>query len=145
MTSPTTHRRRRGFTLIEVLIVVVILGILAATVLPQFADTSSGARVSAARQNLQVLRAQVELYDIQVGDYPATLEDLTSEVDPHGPWLRNVPVNPLNDSNAEAPVDAKPSEDGDGEGWQYNAATGEVYAMGGHLDETNETQHSWEW
>jgi len=62
----------RGFTLIEILIVVVILGILAAIVIPQFSSASQEAAVSSVRSQLQTLRSQVELYRVQNNTYPAT-------------------------------------------------------------------------
>jgi general secretion pathway protein G len=62
----------RGFTLIEILIVVVILGILAAIVIPQFSSASQEAAVSSVRSQLQTLRSQVELYRVQNNEYPAT-------------------------------------------------------------------------
>lgn len=55
-------RLRAGFTLIEILIVVVILGILAALTVPHFGQASSEASVTAARSQLNVLRGQVTLY-----------------------------------------------------------------------------------
>ena len=51
-----------AFTLIEVLIVVVIMAILAATIIPQFTDSTKDAKASTATFNLHTLRAQIELY-----------------------------------------------------------------------------------
>ena len=59
-----------GFTLVELLIVVVILGILAAVVIPQFSDSSDSAREAALKSNLGTLRSAIELYKADHGDYP---------------------------------------------------------------------------
>ena len=64
MHARKTHVKR-GFTLIEILIVVVILGILAAIIVPQFTNAAQDAGVSSARSQLQTLRSQVELYRVQ--------------------------------------------------------------------------------
>lgn len=66
-----SKRNTRGFTLIEILIVVVILGILAAIVIPQFSSASQEASISSVRSQLQTLRSQVELYRVQNNEYPA--------------------------------------------------------------------------
>ena len=57
--------RRSAFTLIEVLIVVVIMAVLAATIIPQFASSTTDAKVSALKFNLHGLRQQVEMYKLQ--------------------------------------------------------------------------------
>ncbi len=62
--------RPTGFTLIEILIVVVILGILAAVIIPQFTNAADDASVSTARMQLQTMRSQIELYRAQSGGYP---------------------------------------------------------------------------
>ena len=61
--------RNQGFTLVEILIVVIILGILAAIVIPQFSSASNDARESALASDLQTLRSQLELYNIQHLDH----------------------------------------------------------------------------
>ena len=86
----TRTRFRKAFTLIEILIVVVILGILAAVVIPQFTNAADDANVSSARTQLQSLRSQIELFYSQTGAYPgdATLgTDLNS-----GGYIRSATI-----------------------------------------------------
>ncbi len=66
MSRPNT--RRPGFTLIEILIVVVILGILAAIVVPQFATAQASARATAMRAQLNTIRGQVVAWRLQNAD-----------------------------------------------------------------------------
>jgi len=61
-------RAKSGFTLVEILIVVVILGILAAIVIPQFTGASTEAKEAALVSDLQSIRSQIELYKIQHND-----------------------------------------------------------------------------
>src|SRR5271156_516812 len=61
---------RRGFTLVEILIVVIILGILAAIVIPQFTNASNDARNNSTASTLQTIRSQIELFKIQHADTP---------------------------------------------------------------------------
>jgi prepilin-type N-terminal cleavage/methylation domain-containing protein len=90
---------RQAFTLIEILIVVVILGILAAIVIPQFTDASQEAAASNLRSQLQTIRSQIELYNVQNPATPyddTTLPDATFW-DPlvQGNYLQAAPLNPL--------------------------------------------------
>lgn len=70
--------RQAGFTLVELLIVVIILGILAAIVLPQFASTTDDAKIGALDTNLSTLRSSIELYYQQHGAYPSAVGDGTN-------------------------------------------------------------------
>jgi type II secretion system protein G len=79
---------KRGFTLIEILIVVVILGILAAIIIPQFTDAAQDAGAASARSQLQTMRSQIELYRVQNnGATPADAGGGT------GPWTELVDEN----------------------------------------------------
>ena len=70
---------RKGFTLVEILIVVVILGILAAIVIPQFSSASQAAQASSLVTQLQSVRSQLELYQLQHnGTYPSNAGDGTA-------------------------------------------------------------------
>ena len=63
-------KRQSGFTLVELLIVAIILAILAAIIIPQFASTTTDAQESALRANLSGLRSATDLYRQQHGEYP---------------------------------------------------------------------------
>ncbi len=63
----------KGFTLVELLIVVIILAILAAIVVPQFASTTDDAKLSALDTTLSNMRAAIDLYRQQHGEYPGDL------------------------------------------------------------------------
>ncbi len=135
-------RSRGGFTLVEILIVVVILGILAAMVVPQFANASQSAQTSSMKSSLQVIRSQIELYHAQHNSQYPTLADLnaawnvlTSRTDVAGnvgavdgvhdlgPYIKKMPINPFEASESVADTAAA------GVGWVYVEATGRVYGV----------------
>jgi general secretion pathway protein G len=102
--SNVRRHSRRGFTLVEILIVVIILGILAAIVIPQFTNASQNARESSLQSTLQTLRSQIQLYKLQHGD---TLPNLITSWAPltasssyggqtFGPYMQAEPSNPIN-------------------------------------------------
>jgi type II secretion system protein G len=88
MTRNIRRAAARGFTLIEILIVVVILGILAAIIIPQFTNAADDAGVASARTQLQTMRSQIELFRAQsdVGAYPAAGGFDCDGVAAQGPW-----------------------------------------------------------
>jgi type II secretion system protein G len=136
---PASSRDFRGFTLVEILIVVVILGILAAIVVPQFVSAASESRDSSIKMDLHRIRQQLEVYRQQHnGDYPTLAEfpdqmtqysaaDGTTNAAagpgfPNGPYIREIPANPRNQLRTVTNGAVGTS------GWYYNEATGEFRA-----------------
>ncbi|MEN6450883.1 MAG: type II secretion system protein [Thermoguttaceae bacterium] len=142
-------KRRNAFTLIEVLIVVIIMAVLAATIIPQFSSSTNDAKLSSVKFNLRTIRAQVEMYKIHHnGSVPALAtfaDQMTGTTNSsgavgtgtgytYGPYFQGqVPANPYNNLNtlktttATTEADAKAAVDG-GSGWLYNATTGDFFA-----------------
>lgn len=136
----------KGFTLVEILIVVVILGILAAIVIPQFSSASESAKSSNLVSQVQMIRSQLELYRNQHnGNYPSLVnadpvagwEQMTETTDvagattgsDYGPYLQTEPANPFQTSTGDAnKVVIAAGSAGAGNGWTFDATTGEFLA-----------------
>ena len=96
------NRRSEGFTLIEIMVVVVILGILAATIIPQFMGTTQDAKISTAKANLAEIESAIERFYINMDRYPTTEEGLKVLVEPpsaedtkwRGPYVKMVRPDP---------------------------------------------------
>jgi type II secretion system protein G len=135
------RKRTRGFTLVEVLIVVVILAILAATIIPQYTNSTNEARSSNAVYNLHVLRSQIELYRAQHADTPPSLANFAAQLTERtniagvvaadgefGPYVQMMPENPFNaDDAVVAPAANPPQVEEAAGGWLYDEATGQIW------------------
>jgi len=147
-------KAKSGFTLVEILIVVVILGILAAIVIPQFTEAGEEARLSSLTSDLQTMRGQLELYEIQHNDvYPALLTfdaQMTQTTDINGnasgdkaragafllgPYLQAVPANPFTNDGTVTVVGWTLGGAGTDD-WEYNENTGEIRAAPDTTDDT---------
>ena len=127
MSTDPNRTGRRGFTLIEILIVVVILGILAAIVIPQFSSASQDANDAAVRDQLRTIRLQIEYYRAQVRQDPTFLVDQWNDLVSND-FLQQAPRNPLNGSMLVAAAPAA------GVGWVWRDqgnGTFEMYATDG--------------
>ena len=135
--------KRSGFTLVEILIVVVILGILAAIVIPQFTEASTEAKLSALCTDLQTLRSQIELYKIQHNDVPPEaanfVAQMTAQTDvygavgtDYGPYLQKIAVNQFNNlldaTGIHGLLDITGVVGNNGGSWEYNETTGQINA-----------------
>ena len=105
-------RTRKAFTLIEILIVVVILGILAAVVIPQFTNAADDANNAGVRTQLQTLRSQIELYRAENGSDPDLANTGWADM-VNGGYLPGPPKNPLTGTNTFG--------NAAGDGWRFGA------------------------
>jgi type II secretion system protein G len=135
--------RKAGFTLVELLIVVVILAILAAVVIPQINNASAEAKESALRASLATVRQAISLYRVQhneaypgLGGWDEFVTQLTEGTDPagnpgtkYGPYLRTgFPDNPVTDSADGTVVGTMPPAATGGTAWIYSTDDGELRA-----------------
>jgi prepilin-type N-terminal cleavage/methylation domain-containing protein len=104
--SRSTDRGARGFTLVELLIVVIILAILAAIVVPQFVASTDDARIAALDSNLRNLRSAVALYNQQHGEYPGANGDGTNAANSEGAFIAQLTTFTDSDGDASATKDA---------------------------------------
>lgn len=159
--SVNRRTNRTGFTLVEILIVVIILGILAAIVIPQFTNASQNARESSLQSTLQTLRSQIQLYKLQHGDQLPDLAgsntgsqasatawtEFTSTTtygnpaQTFGPYMQAIPTNSINGNSTVVNVTG---EDGTivagsacGFAYDYNSGNGSGRIYGTDSTGTN--------
>lgn len=103
MKIQSAQRNSRGFTLVEIMVVVVILGILAATIIPQFMSTTKDAKVSAAKAQVAEMESALERFYVHMDRYPSAEEGLKVLVDPpanddgkkwRGPYIKQLRSDP---------------------------------------------------
>jgi len=124
------QRVSKAFTLVEILIVVVILGILAAIVVPQFTSASQEAQAGNVATQLQTVRSQIELYRVKNnGNYPPSLvaggADAWADLLPAGDgtnndYMRTPPMNPRTSASAVV-IGADLSASDADSGWIFDA------------------------
>jgi len=137
------HRRHQAFTLVEILIVVIILGILASIVIGVFANASSDASAKALKDNLRNMRAQIQLYVAQHGTTPPATtfaQQMTlysdgmgntsvvrDQAHPYGPYILDLPRMPIGTEKGKVTVTTGTTYV-PGFAWRYDATTGQFKA-----------------
>jgi len=84
---------RSGFTLIELIIVLAIIGILLGLAIPQYQTAAKRAREAVLKENLFILRKLINQYHLDKGQYPPSLQALVEEG-----YLRSIPLDPITKS-----------------------------------------------
>ena len=155
-THKAIRRAPAGFSLIEILIVVVILGILAAIAIPKLSNASLLARESTLKDDLRLLRTQVGVYKSQHAVFPGfpggdssqtptaqtcydqllQYTDIAGNVSATsstqyrwGPYVTSMPANPINGQTSwKILADSDPFTPDDTTGWLYQPTTGRIAA-----------------
>ncbi len=99
---------KKGYTLLELMIVVAIVGILISIAVPSFQRSALTAREAALKQNLFTLRAVIDQYYADQGDYPLSLEALVESQ-----YLRAIPKDPFTKSSTSWVEIFEDQEEGD--------------------------------
>ncbi len=146
MMSRMVSRKHKGFTLIEMLIVIVVIAILALIVIPRLLGAGRKAKEATLRGDLHQIRNAIQQFEADCGDYPADITDLqTAPADGsnggtgvmldvagwQGPYLRtpddNLPVDPFTTAAD----------------WSYTASTGHVQSASTLTALNGENYSSW--
>jgi general secretion pathway protein G len=114
MQKVTLRNNKKGFTLVELLIVIIIIAVLAAIAIPKFSNSSQRSKESSLRANLKLVRNAIDLFRADTGAFPASFAGLTASTtaglnasavactiaatDWRGPYLQAVPVDPVSGS-----------------------------------------------
>lgn len=117
--------KRKAFTLLELLMVISIIAILAATIIPNFIGFDSEARLAATKTNLSTIRTRISLFRTKEGRYPERLEELLeityNDMGVERPYLDSLPLEFISAKEGRADIETISSKDtlpGDG-GWVY--------------------------
>ena len=99
MRTPSAPRRGAGFTLVELMVVLVIIALLLTIAVPRYFGAVENGKRSVQRQNIAAIRDAIDKYRGDQGSYPQTLDDLVEKK-----YLRAIPVDPLTGRTDWIPV-----------------------------------------
>jgi general secretion pathway protein G len=131
--TPTRNRTEQGFTLLELMIVMVVIGLLAAIAIPAYTSNIRNAREAVLKEDLHTLRSAIDSYTVDKQKAPQSLDDLVQSG-----YLKSMPVDPFTHrSDTWMPVQSdsmlsldqtEPGIDDVHSGAQLSAADGTSYS-----------------
>jgi general secretion pathway protein G len=151
-----TNHRRSAFTLIEVLIIVIIMALLAATIISQFSSSALDAKKSSLDFNLHTMRSLIEMYKAHHNGAAPTSDatftnQMTKKTDidgtvnestgKYGPYIQGkIPMNPYSNLNGIVAGTGTAYIDSTTAGWQYDATNANIFPNHSGYDYINQTQ-----
>lgn len=124
-----SRQKRNGFSLVELVVVVLVMGIIAAVAGPKMFDTAGDARANGTKQSLSVVRDAIELHKAQVGAYPGDGGDEADLKADLTPFLRGafpkVEIGANKNNNVRVATAGTALTATGTEGWAYDNSTGE--------------------
>ena len=125
--------KKAPLSYVEIAIIVVVLGVAARTITPRFSEASAEERISTLIDGLEVMRAHLDLYQVQhggclpsTGSFESFKAAMTTKDGPYSPYIENIPTNPFNNFNTVR-FDGKPAGLGEA-GWRLDTKTGSFQA-----------------
>lgn len=128
--TPSSPSLRKGFTLVELVVVVLVLGIIAATAAPRMFNTASDARENSTKTSLAVIRDSIDLHRAQVGVYPGdsgTDADFKADLEPflRGPFPLNQLPDAAHDGSIRVQTSGTDLSASGAQDWAYDNTTGQ--------------------
>ena len=124
LNTQPSGKLRRGFTLVELVVVILVLGIIASIAAPKLFDTAGIARINSSRQSLIVLRDAIELYKASNGSFPADKTAIETML--KGPFPTNQITAAVNDASLVVVTAGTALSASGVQDWRYDSTSGEI-------------------
>ena len=127
MNATMTNRLRKGFTLVELLIVIIIIAVLAAIAIPKFVNSGLRSKEAAMKSDLKLIRNAIELFRNDTSYYPKTLSDLSVSTAPTSGYDATATRKSITATDFKGPYLATiPNDAVSGSAFTYSTTSGSV-------------------